>query len=117
MIWSDTAASIVNTMTTATADDRAKTARMYLGRTPVGAWEATFDSRQDSAGGTELICHSTATTANGQRPTIVVRVGRDVGQLQPGQRVSITGKLTELSVDDAGNPGGLLVLDNGNVSW
>jgi hypothetical protein len=117
MAWSDTAASIVNSTLLAPADQRIAAARQYLGKTPAGAWEVTFEGRQDVEGATELTCRGTTATSTGSQPTVVVRVNHNVGDLKPGQRLSVTGRLTELSVDDASNPGGMLVLENGDVSW
>ena len=117
MAWSDTAASIINALVAAPGDQRHVTAKQYLGRTPVGAWEATFEGRQDFDGATELTCRGTTVTSTGGRPTIVVRMNKTVGAITPGQRVSITGRLTEVSVDDSSNPGGMLVLEDAQVSW
>jgi hypothetical protein len=117
MAWSDTATSIINALVIAPADQRHATAKQFLGRTPVGAWEATFEGRQDFDGVTELTCRGTAVTATGGKPTIVVRVNRTLGAIEPGQRLSVTGRLTEVSVDDSSNPGGLLVLEDADVSW
>jgi hypothetical protein len=118
MAWSDTAASIIDAVASAPADQRHAAAKQFLGRTPTGAWEVTYDGRQDFEGGiTDLTCHGTTATSSGGKPTIVVRVNHAVGALLPGQRLSVTGRLTELSVDDSSNPGGLLILEDGNVSW
>ncbi len=117
MAWSDTAASIVNSTLIAPADQRTAAAKQFLGKTPVGAWEVTFEGRQDIDGATELTCRGTTATNTGSAPTVVVRVSHNVADLKPGQRLSVTGRLTELSVDDASNPGGMLVLENGDVSW
>jgi hypothetical protein len=115
MAWSDTAASIVNAMVATAADQRAAVAKQYLGRTPSGAWEVTFISRQDVEGATELTCRGNTPTTTGNCPTIVVRVNHTVQAVDVGQTLSVTGRLTELSVDDANNPGGLLVLENADV--
>jgi len=117
MAWSDTAASIVNSTLVAPADQRNAAAKQYLGKTPAGAWEVTFEGRQDVDGATELTCRGTTATSTGATPTVVVRVNHNVADLKLGQRLSVTGRLTELSVDDASNPGGMLVLENGEVSW
>jgi len=117
MAWSDTATSIVNAMVGAPADQRASVAKRFLGRTPSGAWEATFEGRQDIENATELTCRGTGVTTAGGRPTIVVRVNHKVDALTPGQRLSVTGRLVEVSVDDSSNPGGVLVLEDSDVSW
>jgi hypothetical protein len=117
MAWSDTATSIINAMVGAPADHRAAVAKQYVGRTPTGAWEATFEGRQDVENATELVCRGTGTTTTGGRPTIIVRVNHKVDALTPGQRLSVTGRLVEVSVDDSSNPGGVLVLEDADVSW
>jgi len=117
MAWADTATSIVNAMVGDPADQRASVAKRYLGRTPGGAWEATFEGRQDIENATELTCRGTGVTTAGGRPTIVVRVNHKVDALTPGQRLSVTGRLVEVSVDDSSNPGGVLVLEDADVSW
>jgi hypothetical protein len=117
MAWSDTATSIVNTVAAATPEQRAGLAKQYLGRTTVGAWEVTVESRQDSPSGTELLCRATAPTNTGAHPTVFVRVNKTLGDIKPGTRLSVTGRLTELSVDDGTNPGGVLVLEDAEVSF
>jgi hypothetical protein len=113
--WSDTAASIVNDVLYST--DRARAAQRYLGRSIQGAWEVTLESKQDVGRGVELVCRAITPAANGEPPTIIVNVPRAVGDLEPGRRLSVTGRLMELSVNDPQFAGGLLVLDEGDVSW
>jgi hypothetical protein len=114
MAWSDTAASIVNTMVYST--DRAKTAQQYLGRTPTGAWEVMFQSSNEYKGGTELVGTGITPTGSGQQPTIIVHMTGNASGFTAGERLSVTGRLTEVSVDDPDYPGGMLLLENGNVS-
>lgn len=115
LAWSDTPISIVNDVLRSA--DRARVAQRYLGKSVQGAWEVTLDQARALDNGVELTCRGMADSGTGARPTIIVVVPRGVGDLVPGQRLSVTGRLMELSVNDPQHPGGMLVLEDGDVSW
>ncbi|HYE61517.1 MAG TPA: hypothetical protein VD997_05945 [Phycisphaerales bacterium] len=115
MVWSDTPTTIVNSLLN--SGDRGREAQRFLGRTVAGAWEVTFESARRTADGMELTTRGTMDAGTGVRPTILVNLQRVESGLEPGQRLSITGRLVELSVNDPENAGGLLVLDEADVSW
>jgi len=115
MVWSDTATSIVNSLLN--SSERGGEAQRYLGKSIAGSWEVTLESARQTDTGMELTTRAMAAAGTGVRPTIVVNIRRVEAGLQPGQRLSITGRLSELTVNDPENAGGLLVLDDADVSW
>lgn len=115
MAWSDSPAAIVNALSA--SQNPAQDSQRYLGRLLPGGWEATLENKRTTADGTELICRGTTATGTGTRPTILVRISRDASTIQPGQRLTVIGRLTELSLNDPDNAGGLLVLSEGDANW
>jgi hypothetical protein len=115
MVWSDTPTSIVNALLNST--DRGREAQRFLGKSIAGAWEVTLENARRTETGMELTTRGTTAAGTGVRPTIIVNLRRVELGLETGQRLSITGRLSELTVNDPENAGGLLVLDDADVSW
>jgi hypothetical protein len=113
--WSDTAASIADDLLSASTADRTNQAARFLGQTVRGGWEATYDSDRQAGGVREIICIATGQTASGAHPIIVVQVPSTDQPFRVGQRLTVTGRLIEMSVDDPSAPGGRLVLEQGAV--
>jgi len=117
MDWSVTATSIINAVMSAAPNQRARTAAKFLGRTPVGAWEVTVEDAPLEGQTGQMMCRSAVETQGGQRPILLIRTVGAVGGLERGQSLRIRGRLVELCVDDPSYPGGLLVLEDADVSW
>ncbi len=115
LAWSETPGGIVNHMLS--SDTRQEDSQRFLGKVLAGGWEATFESQRATAEGAELVCRGATAAGTGVRPTIIVQVSRTVAGLEAGQRVSVIGRLTALSVSDPQYAGGMLVLSDGDVSW
>lgn len=114
--WSATATSIINEIAAAPLQDRAYNAAEFLGRAPVGAWEATFVSARAVQDGFEIMCHGTLMTRSGSLPTLFIRVEKNEPNLKRGDRLSISGRIVEISVDHPDYPSGLIRLEDGKVS-
>lgn len=120
LAWSDSPTAIVYAVTSASRDDRADAAGKFLGRSPAGAWEVTYEKWRRTALGPELTCRAALPNEAGWRATVLIRLKDSaidpVERLRAGQRLSISGFLTELSIDDPNHPGGLLILEEGKMS-
>jgi hypothetical protein len=120
LAWSDSPSSILYTVASASRDARADAAGNFLGRSPAGAWEVTYEKWRRTAIGPELTCRAALPNEAGWRATVVIRL-KDaaidpVERLRAGQRLSVSGFLSELTIDDPNHPGGLLILEDGKMS-
>lgn len=120
LAWSDSPTSILYAISSASRDARAEAAGQFLGRSPAGAWEVTYEKWRRTAVGPELTCRAALPNEAGWRATVVVRLKDSsidpVERLRAGQRLSISGFLSELTVDDPNHPGGILILDDARMS-
>lgn len=119
LAWNDSPTNIVAAVSHAAQDARAQAAGQFLGRSPAGGWEVTYEKWRRTAVGPELTCRAALPNESGSRATIILRLKDTsidpVERLRAGQRLSISGFLTELSVDDPNHPGGLIVLEEGKM--
>lgn len=120
LAWNDSPTNIIYAVTSAQRDSRGEVAGQFLGRSPGGAWEVTYEKWRRTAIGPELTCRAALPNEAGWRATVIIRL-KDaaidpVERLRAGQRLSISGFLSEVSIDDPNHPGGLLILEDGKMS-
>jgi len=119
--FDETPITLVAEMRGVYGDARANLAGEILGRTPAVPWDVVFEGVQERKLGAgelvrELRARSIAVDVNGYSPTIILR-GYN-GATPPLLRQGLlTGRLSQICVDDPAYPGGYILLEDGAVKW
>lgn len=117
MSWTDTPSIIVRSMLQETPAKRSDVAANYLGKVPAGGWDVGFEQERVVSGVHELWFRGLEMDNLGRRALIVLRPKGEVPHLYPGQRMTVTGRLSGLCVDDPMEPLGTLILDEGSIKF
>lgn len=109
--WADTPAGIISTLSATSGWDRDQLVGRYLGRSVAGAWELIYERSEPAGDATILLCRPRGTT-EGEMPVVALVVETVPADLQAGRVLIASGRIAEVTLNDPGAPGGVLILDN-----
>jgi hypothetical protein len=115
MEWAAVPSSIVEAVAGVGPEFRAPAASRFLGRVPAGAWQVTFESQEREGGVVIAQCRGVTASQLGH-PTIHLILESELTGVRPGDLLAVSGRLAEVTIDDAGHPAGRLVLDEVRIA-
>ncbi|MCE7974140.1 MAG: hypothetical protein DYG92_07435 [Leptolyngbya sp. PLA1] len=116
MVWSAVPSSIVDSVLSAAPSDRANAAARFLARRPAGGWQVIFESQRRVGDIVWVQTRGVTSSQFGTPPTIRLALNGELEGVRAGQQMTVTGRLTEVSVDDPRYPFGVLTLEEADIA-
>lgn len=116
MVWSAVPSSIVDSVLSVGPADRADAAARFLSRRPAGGWQVIFESQRRVGGIVWVQTRGVTSSQFGTPPTVRLALSGELEGIRAGQQMTVTGRLTEVSVDDPRYPFGVLTLEEADVA-
>lgn len=116
MVWSAVPSSIVDSVLSVGPSERANAAARFLARRPAGGWQVIFESQRRVGDIVWVQTRGVTSSQFGTPPTVRLALSGELEGVRAGQQMTVTGRLTEVSIDDPRYPFGVLTLEEADVA-
>jgi hypothetical protein len=117
MSWSAVPSGIIDAVAGALPSQRAVVAAQFLARRPAGSWQVIYEDQTYTPDGVVVRTRALNASRLGAEPAVILVVPQLLSNVQPGAVLTVTGRLTELTIDDTSYPGGVLTLADARVGF